>query len=202
MRCFILKHKGHDVADICDVAADARKELETLKEKCACVIQTWRLREDALNQSEQSLGAAVEKSLQSIENTKQELVKEIEKVCKEFEAKIARRNEEQRHELEKAKSKLSYSKESFEELQELIQKLMDTKNPSEVTKNVKQMKQNYAHLCQKDSKKLDHVTKVHAPVFQRADIADFAAHVFGRSESESSGGHRVLFSEARRQGQL
>ena len=149
----MMKHKDHEVADICDVADDGRHQLQKLKQKCGDVIQNWREHEDALLKSEQSLNVRVAKAIEKIGTTKEDLIKEIEKIASEFEVKISQRHQEQLQDIERMKSKLAYSKESFVELQELMQELIDNSNPSEITKNLRLMKQNYEHLCQKDSKK-------------------------------------------------
>ena len=185
VRCFMMKHKDHEVADICDVADDGRHQLQKLKQKCGDVIQNWKEHEDALLKSEQSLNARVGKAIEKIGTTKEDLIKEIEKTASEFEVKISQRHQEQLQDIERMKSKLAYSKESFEELQELMQELIDNSNPSEITKNLSLMKQNYEHLCQKDSKKLDVTTKVRALTFERADISNFADVVFGKIREEN-----------------
>ena len=181
----MMKHKDHEVADICDVADDGRHQLQKLKQKCGDVIQNWREHEDALLKSEQSLNVRVAKAIEKIGTTKEDLIKEIEKIASEFEVKISQRHQEQLQDIERMKSKLAYSKESFVELQELMQELIDNSNPSEITKNLGLMKQNYEHLCQKDSKKLDVTTKVRALTFERADISNFADVVFGKIREEN-----------------
>ena len=181
----MMKHKDHEVADICDVADDGKQQLNKLKKKCADVIQNWKEHEDALLKSEESLNSRVAKAVERIETTKHDLITEIEKVAREFEVKITQRHQEQLQDIERVKSKLAYSKESFVELQDLMQELIDANNPSEITKNVKLMKQNYEHLCQKDSKKLDVTTKVRALTFERATIANFADVVFGKVREEN-----------------
>ncbi len=180
-----MRHKDHEVADICDVADDAKQQLLKVKRKCSEVVQTWREREDALVESEAALNSAVEKAAEKVETTKQDLCKEIEKVAKEFESKISQKHKEQMQEIERAKSKLAYSKENFEELQELIQEVIDSKNPTEITKNLKQMKHNYEHLCQKDTKRLDVTTKVYSLHFDRAEISNFNQTVFGKLREET-----------------
>ena len=185
VRCFMLKHKDHEVVDLEDVAEEGKRELKNIGKKCREVIEMCIDKEKALDTAENDLASNTSRAIDDVDRTRVDLLKEIQQVAEELKIKITANHQDQEKEIAQAKQKILYSKESFEEVHDIIDDMLHSNNSAEVMKNVKGIKQNYEHLCHKDMKKLEATLKFHSTEFRRAEITKFADNVFGKLFQES-----------------
>ncbi len=180
VRCFMLKHKDHEVVDLEDMAEEGKHELKNIEKKCREVIEMCINKEKALETAEIDLRSNTSRAIDDVDRTRMDLLKEIQQVAEELKIKISTNHEDQGKEIAQAKQKILYSKESFEEVQDIIGDILHSNNSAEIMKNVKGIKQNYEHLYHKDIKKLEASLKFHRTEFHRAEITKFADNVFGK----------------------